>query len=98
MRSAVFLPIPGIAWKRAESPSAIARCSSSGERARDDGERDLRPDPADAEELDEERALGCVGEAVELERVLAHVQVRLDRHLARRRPRAGARSASRATR
>ena len=31
MRSAVFLPIPGIAWKRAESLSAIARWSSSGD-------------------------------------------------------------------
>jgi hypothetical protein len=31
MRSAVFLPIPGIAWNRAESRSAIARPSSSGE-------------------------------------------------------------------
>ena len=29
MRSAVFLPIPGIAWKRAWSPSAIARRSSA---------------------------------------------------------------------
>ena len=31
MRSAVFLPIPGIAWNRAESFSAIARWSSSGD-------------------------------------------------------------------
>ena len=83
MRSAVFLPIPGIAWKRAESLSAIARWSSSGERARHDGERHLGPDAADAEELYEERALGCVGEAVELQSVLAHVEVRLDRHLGR---------------
>ena len=50
-------------------------------RARDDGERHLRPDAADAEELHEERALGRVREAVELQRVLADVQVRLDRHL-----------------
>src|SRR5262249_15741038 len=30
IRSAVFLPMPGIAWKRAESRRAIARASSSG--------------------------------------------------------------------
>ena len=79
MRSAVFLPIPGIAWKRAGSPSAIARRSSSGERARDDGERNLRPDAAHTEEVDEELALRSVGEPVELQRVLADVQVRLER-------------------
>ena len=30
IRSAVFFPIPGIAWKRAWSPSAIALRSSPG--------------------------------------------------------------------
>ena len=47
-------------------------------RAGDDGERDLRPDTADGEQLDEELALGGVGEPVQLERVLAHVEVGLD--------------------
>ena len=41
-RCAVFLPIPGIASKRAVSSSAIARRSSAGRRAGDDRERDLR--------------------------------------------------------
>ena len=81
MRSAVFFPIPGIAWKRAESPSAIAR-GARRRRARDDGERHLRADPAHAEQADEELPLGRVREAVELERVLADVEVRLERDLA----------------
>ena len=54
-----------------------------GRRAGDDGERDLRPDPADREELDEQLPLAAVGEAVELERVLPDVRVRLDRELVR---------------
>ena len=83
IRSAVFFPIPGIAWKRAESLERDRALELLRRRARDDRERDLRPDPADAEKLDEQRALCRVGEAVELERVLAHVQVRLDRHLGR---------------
>src|SRR5688572_6101150 len=49
--------------------------------ARHDGERDLRPDSADPEQLDEQRALGRVGEAVELQRVLADVEVRLHSYL-----------------
>src|SRR5258705_22813 len=40
-------------------------------RAGDDRERDLRPDAVHRQELDEELALGAVGEAVELHRVLA---------------------------
>ena len=47
-------------------------------RARDDRERDLRPDPAHGEQLHEELTLAPIGEAVELERVLAHVEVGLD--------------------
>ena len=90
IRSAVFLPMPGIAWKRAESLERDRALELLRRRARDDGERDLRPDAAHAEELDEQRALGGVGEAVELERVLADVEVRLDRHL-------GAPSARRST-
>src|SRR5581483_3830239 len=46
-------------------------------------ERHLRADAVHGQELDEELPLGSVGEAVELERVLAHVQVRLDGHLLR---------------
>ena len=56
-RCAVFLPMPGIASKRAVSSSAIARRSSARRRAGDDRERDLRPDAVDAEQVDEEVAL-----------------------------------------
>ena len=48
IRSAVFLPIPGMASKRAASSSTIARRSSAGRRAGDDRERDLRPDAVHA--------------------------------------------------
>ena len=58
-----------------------------GRRAGDDRERDLRADAAHRQELHEELTLLGVGEPVQLERVLAHVEVRLDRHLgAGRRP------------
>ena len=74
-RCAVFLPIPGIASNRAVSSSTIARRSSSADEPGDDRERDLRPDAADGEQVLEQLALGRVGEPVELERVLADVQV-----------------------
>ena len=82
MRSAVFLPIPGIAWKRAWSLEGDRAPQLRGGRAGDDGERDLRPDPADGEQLREQLALAGVGEPVELERVLADVEERLDDDLA----------------
>ena len=46
-------------------------------RAGDDRERDLRADPRHGEEMEEELALGCIGEAVELQSVFAYVEVRL---------------------
>jgi len=46
----------------------------------DSTEGDLRADSADPQEMDEQRPLGGVGEPVELKSVLAHVQVRLERH------------------
>ena len=77
IRSAVLRPIPGIAWKRATSSRTIAR-QLRRPRAGHDRERDLRADAVHAEQLYEQLALGRVGEAVELEDVLADVQVRLD--------------------
>src|SRR5262249_18092679 len=50
-------------------------------RARDDGERYLRPDAVHRKKLDEELALPWLRQAVELERVVANVQVRVERHL-----------------
>ena len=58
-----------------DRPAQLAR-----RRAGHDGERDLGADPAHSEQVHEELALLCVGEPVELERVLADVEVRLDRH------------------
>src|SRR2546423_625187 len=63
------------------SPSVAARDGAAqlgDRRAGDDRECDLGPDAAHREQLDEQLALAAVGEAVELERVLAHVEVRLD--------------------
>src|SRR5204863_440076 len=54
-------------------------------RAGDDRERHLRADTVDREQVDEQVALLGAAEAEELERVLAHVQVGLDRHLVARR-------------
>ena len=87
-RCAVFLPMPGIASKRAVSSSAIARRSSAGVEPGDDRERDLRPDAGDGEQswTKSSRSLG-VREAVQLQRVLADVEVRLDRHLVAPSPR-----------
>src|SRR5262249_852780 len=50
-------------------------------RARDDRERDLRADAVDGQELDEQLALARLGKTVELQRVLANVQVRVERDL-----------------
>src|SRR6185295_14969763 len=48
-------------------------------RSRDDGERNLRADARDGEEMDEELALLGIREPVQLERVLANVEVGVDR-------------------
>ena len=77
---AVFLPMPGIAWKRRSRPGR-SRGEARRRRAGDHRERDLRPDAADREQLREQLALVGVREAVELQRVLAHVQEGLDRQL-----------------
>ena len=96
IRSAVFLPIPrdrleaGVVAERdrlaqlggAASPETTASAT-------------FGPDPADGQQVDEELALVRVGEAVELERVLAHVEVRLDRDLAARLSRGAVTAGSR---
>ena len=66
---------PRVILERDRSPQLRRR------RAGDDRERNLGPDPADGEQLDEELALAGIDEPVELQRVLAHVQERLDRDL-----------------
>ena len=69
---------------RLEARGVVARdrAAELGRRgAGDDRERDLRPDSRDAEQELEQLALVGRREAVELQRVLAHVQVGLDRRL-----------------
>ena len=76
-----LLPDPG---NRDEARRVLAHDRAAQllrRRAGDDRERDLRADAVHREQLDEELALGAVGEAVQLEHVLAHVEIRLDRHL-----------------
>src|SRR5690242_6977283 len=48
-----------------------------GRRAGDDRQRDLRPDAVYGQQLDEQLALRRLGEPVELEGVLAYVQIRV---------------------
>ena len=74
--------MPGMAWKRAASSRTIARRSSFGGEPETIASATFGPMPLTREQLDEELALAGVGEAVELERVLAHVEVRLDGDLA----------------
>ena len=85
-RCAVLRPMPGIASKRAVSSSAIARRSSAGRDPDTIASATFGPTPETDEQVLEQLALLAVGEPVELERVLANVEVGLDRDLARRRP------------
>ena len=75
MRSAVFLPTPGIAVSRATSCSRIALTSSAGLDARQDRQRQLRADAADRDQPLEQLLLERRREPVERDRVLAHVRV-----------------------
>ena len=81
IRSAIFLPIPGIIWKRVVVTQRDRAPELRRRRARHHGERDLGPDPVDGEQQREELTLVRVGEAVELERVLTDVEICLDGRL-----------------
>ena len=73
--------------RSAPCPRARSRGAGRPGRAGHDRQRDLRPDAGDGEQMLEQLALGGLGEAVELERVLAHVQIGLERSpLPRPRP------------
>ena len=78
---------PGDVLERDRSPQL------GGRRAGDDRKRDLGPDPVERDQVLGELALLPVAETVERERVLAHVQMRLDRQLipALSRPQRGSR-------
>ena len=75
IRSAVRLPIPGTAWKRAASPAASAADQLARRAAGEHGQRDLRADRLHAEQQQEQVALLLGREAVEHQRVVAHDQV-----------------------
>ena len=79
IRSAVRLPMPGTAWKRAASPRGERAEQLARRAAGEHGERDLRADRLHAEQHQEEVALLLGGEAVELQRVVAHDQVGVQR-------------------
>ena len=70
--------MPGIASKRAVSSSTIARRSSSGVDPDTIASATFGPTPLTDKQVLEQLSLGRLGEAVELERVLADVQVRLE--------------------
>ena len=76
-----LLPDPGDRLEARVVAERDRPAQLGGRRAGDDGERDLRADPAHREEMHEELALLGVGEAVELQGVLPDVEVRLDGHL-----------------
>ena len=91
IRSAVRLPTP---WHGLQ-PRGVAGGDGGEQLARraaaEDRERHLRPDRLDADQQQEEVALGLGGEAVEQQRVVTHDQVRVERrrlarggHLAQR--------------
>ena len=80
MRSAVRLPMPGTAWKRAASPAAIAVSSSRGAPPESTASATLGP-RLDAEEHEEQLALVLGGEAVELDAVVAQHEVRVQQRL-----------------
>ena len=81
IRSAVRLPMPGTAWKRAASPAASAPSSSRGVPPERTASATFGPDRLHAEQQQEQVALLLGGEAVELQRVVAHDQVGVQRDL-----------------
>ena len=84
IRSAVRLPMPGTACRRAVSPAATRRQQLARRAAGEDRERHLRADALDAEQQQEQVALLLGGEAVEQQRVVADDQVLKQRRWLRR--------------
>ena len=92
IRSAVRLPMPGTAWKRAASPAASAADQLARRPAGEHRQRDLRPDRLHRQQHQEQVALLLGVKAVQRQRVVAHDQVRVQRRPARRRRARGAAS------
>ena len=72
MRSAVRLPMPGTAWKRALSPAAIALQQLAGGAAGQDRQRHLGADALHSDQQQEQLALLLAREAVQVHAVVAH--------------------------
>ena len=81
IRSAVRLPIPGTAWKRAASPGGERGEQLARAACREHGERDLGPDRLDRQQHQEQVALLLGVEAVQRQGVVADDQVGVQRHL-----------------
>ena len=81
MRSAVRLPTPGRGLQARGVPHRQRARQLARRRAGQHGQRDLRPDVLHADEQQEEVALLLGGEAVEVQGVLAHDEVRVQRDL-----------------
>ena len=72
MRSAVFLPMPGILRQRDDVAGCTSRAKSIGGHAGQHRQRDLRADAADFLQVAEQRALGFAQEAVQRDAVFLH--------------------------
>ncbi len=83
-RAAVLRPTPGHEHRASTSSSKTAVDSAAGESAREDGQRQRRPDPVRAEQRLEAPALVVVEEAVEDDRVLPDVGVHVEERLGAR--------------
>ena len=81
MRSAVRLPMPGTAWKRAVSPEAIAFRSSRGVPPESTASATFGPHALDADQHQEQLALGLGREAAEVHAVVAQHRWVRRRHL-----------------
>ena len=80
MRSAVFLPTPGMRVSRATSCVRIARISSAGSIPDSTASASFGPMPLIADQPLEQILFERRGEAVERDDVLAHVRVDAQRH------------------
>ena len=95
-RSAILRPTPGIRVSAADRPRARVRRSVDA-AAREDRQRDARPDAGHLQQVAKQRALLGGRKAIQDVRILAHHQVREQRDRARRPP-AGRRKSTSAPR
>ena len=81
IRSAVRLPMPGTAWKRAASPAASALRSSRGVPPESTASATFGPDPLDADQHQEQLALAPrYAKPKSWDRVVAHDEVGVEQN------------------